>query len=78
MDGGKGPGAFEVALRYGYTNLNSRDIQGGTQGDITIGANWYLNPVSRIMFNYVYTDIDKPEVGGGSLNIFEVRFQVDF
>jgi len=78
MDGTKGAGAFEVALRYGYTNLNSKDIYGGTQGDITVGANWYLNPVSRIMFNYVYTNIDKPDVGGGILNIFEMRFQVDF
>lgn len=78
MDGEKGAGAFEVALRYGYTNLNSYDIYGGTQGDITVGANWYLNPVSRIMFNYVYTDIYKEDVGGGILNIFEMRFQVDF
>lgn len=78
MDEGKGAGAFEVALRYGYTNLDSKDIQGGTQGDITLGVNWYLNPASRIMLNYVYTDINKPTVGGGILNIFELRFQVDF
>ena len=78
MDGSKGAGAWEVAVRYGYTGLNSQDIYGGTQGDITVGANWYLNPVSRIMFNYVYTDINKKDIGGGILNIFEVRFQVDF
>jgi phosphate-selective porin OprO/OprP len=78
FDGSKGAGAWEVAFRYGYTGLNSSDIYGGTQGDITVGANWYLNPVSRIMFNYVYTDINKKDVGGGILNIFEVRFQVDF
>jgi phosphate-selective porin OprO/OprP len=78
MDDGKGAGAFELALRYGYTNLNSRDIRGGTQGDITMGLNWYLNPASRVMLNYVFTDISKPEMGGGNLNIFEIRFQVDF
>ena len=79
MDGSSGgAGAFEVALRYGYTNLNSLDIYGGTQGDITVGVNWYLNPAARIMFNYVFTDIDQKEVGGGKLHIAEVRFQVDF
>ena len=78
MDGGKGAGAWEAALRYGYTDLSDKDVYGGDQGDISVGLNWYLNPVSRIMFNYVWTDIDKPGVGGGILNIFEVRFQVDF
>jgi len=78
MDGGKGAGAWEAALRYGYTDLSDKDVYGGDQGDISVGLNWYLNPVSRIMFNYVWTDIDKPQVGGGILNIFEIRFQVDF
>jgi len=78
MDGGKGAGAWEVALRYSYTDLNSEDIYGGTQGDITVGANWYLNPAARIMFNYVYTDIAKRDIGGGILQIYEIRFQVDF
>ena len=78
MDGSSGAGAFEVALRYGYTNLNSKDVYGGTQGDITVGANWYLNPAARIMFNYVYTDIDKKDEWFGKLHIAEVRLQVDF
>ena len=78
MDGGKGAGAWEIGLRYGYTDLTDKDVYGGDQGDITVGLNWYLNPVSRIMFNYVWTNIDKPQIGGGVLNIFEVRFQVDF
>jgi phosphate-selective porin OprO/OprP len=78
MDGGKGFGALEFALRYTHTDLNSKTIYGGEQSDITFGTNWYLNSATRIMFNYVWTDIDKKDVGGGNLNIFEIRFQIDF
>ena len=72
MDGGWG--ALEVALRYSDTNLNSGSITGGEQGDITAGVNWYLNPVTRMMFNYVHTNIRD----AGALNVFQVRFQIDF
>lgn len=76
MDGGSG--AWELALRYTHTNLNSKDIYGGEQSDVSFGANWYLNSATRIMFNYVRTDISKKENGSGNLNIFEMRFQIDF
>ncbi len=76
MNGGSG--AWELALRYTHTNLNSKNINGGEQSDITFGTNWYLNSATRIMFNYVWTDIDKEDVGSGNLNILEVRFQIDF
>ncbi|NOQ92442.1 MAG: hypothetical protein GQ552_06985 [Flavobacteriaceae bacterium] len=74
----EGSGAWELALRYTHTDLNSKSINGGEQGDITFGTNWYLNPATRIMFNYVWTDINHKDIGGGNLNIFEVRFQIDF
>ena len=76
MNGGSG--AWELALRYTHTNLNSKSINGGEQGDITFGTNWYLNSATRIMFNYVWTDIKHKDLGGGNLNILEVRFQIDF
>ncbi len=76
MNGGSG--AWELALRYTHTDLNSKSINGGVQGDITFGTNWYLNPATRIMFNYVWTDINHDDIGSGNLNIFEVRFQIDF
>lgn len=76
MDGGSG--AWEVALRYTHTDLNSKTIKGGEQGDITFGTNWYLNSATRVMFNYVWADIKKEDVGSGNINIFEFRFQIDF
>ncbi|MGV8075370.1 MAG: OprO/OprP family phosphate-selective porin [Syntrophobacteraceae bacterium] len=78
-----GCGAWEVALRYSYLNLNSGDIHGGREKDLTAGVNWYLNPNTRVMFNYVRAMLDrnvdsaKSDIDG-SANIFEGRFQVDF
>ena len=74
MNGNKGIGAWEVALRYTDTNLNSQNIMGGEQSDITLGLNWYLNSATRIMLNQVWTHFKDQ----GNLNIFEVRFQIDF
>lgn len=74
FNGEKGIGALEVALRYSNTDLNSKNIMGGEQGDITLGLNWYLNPATRIMLNQVWTHFP----GAGNLNIFEMRFQIDF
>ena len=74
MNGNKGIGAWEVALRFTDTNLNSQNIMGGEQSDITLGLNWYLNSATRIMLNQVWTHFKDQ----GNLNIFEVRFQIDF
>ncbi|PIE49474.1 MAG: hypothetical protein CSA39_02440 [Flavobacteriales bacterium] len=71
---GSGAGAWELALRYSYANLNSKDILGGKEQNVSLGVNWYLNPVSRVMFNYVYGDI----IEKGKVNILQMRIQVDF
>lgn len=69
-----GTGALEVALRYSTLDLDDEFNQGGEITDITGGINWYLNPNSRIMFNYVLADVE----GSGRSNIFQTRFQVTF
>jgi len=70
----KGWGAWEIALRYSSINLNSKDIKGGQLNDITVGLNWYLNPASRIMINYVLAQLNDV----GNANIVQLRFQVNF
>ena len=75
--GGDGSGAWEVAARYGYTDLDMEDdlalsASPSAMHDVTAGLNWYWNPVFRMMFNYVWAH---PE-GGGNLHIAEIRFQV--
>ncbi|MCP3930501.1 MAG: hypothetical protein GY705_15520 [Bacteroidetes bacterium] len=73
-NGEGGHGAWEIALRYGGINLNNEDVAGGEMSEITVGLNWYLNPATRFMANYVYADV----VDLGKTSIFQLRFQVDF
>lgn len=70
----KGLGAWEIALRYSNSDFNNKDILGGEQTDVTVGLNWYLNPITRVMLNNVFTDVKD----GGKASIFQVRFQLDF
>ena len=60
-------------------NLNGGDpllgaAEGGVLSDITAGVNWYLNPVTRIMFNYVMANVKDT----GNASIAQVRMQLDF
>ncbi len=71
---GGGFGAWELALRYSYLNLNDELADGGILADVTAGVNWYLNPNTRIMFNYIYADLD--DVDGTSS--YNLRTQIDF
>jgi phosphate-selective porin OprO/OprP len=51
-----GRGAWEVAARYSYVNLNDGLVQGGVMGGVTLGLNWYLNENLKIQFNYVHNN----------------------
>jgi phosphate-selective porin OprO/OprP len=69
-----GAGAWEIGLRYSEIDLDDTDIKGGNVANITAGVNWYLNPATRFMFNYILANLKD----AGNVNIFQVRFQVDF
>ncbi|MEJ2595762.1 MAG: porin [bacterium] len=72
---GKGKsGAWELAVRFSQLDLNDRDQNGGGMNDFTIGLSWYLNPATRFMFNYVYSDV----FNTGHADIAQVRFQIAF
>jgi phosphate-selective porin len=53
-----GKGAWEIAARYSYVNLNSGTgldrIQGGIMDGVTLGLNWYVNNNLNVMFDWVY------------------------
>lgn len=71
-DGGKG--AWEIAFRYSTIDLTDKGISGGEQDDWTLGLNWYPNPATRMMINWVHADVDNV----GEADFFLLRWQVDF
>jgi len=73
--GNEGIGALELAARYSSMDLS--EANGGILNDITLGLNWYLNPSTRIIFNYVMgiADINSEDVNENTL---QMRMQIDF
>jgi phosphate-selective porin OprO/OprP len=89
-----GKGAWELALRYSYVDLNSDlgstdPVKGGIANGLTVGLNWYLNTNLSVMtdWNYCYR-YDANQVSGnlmttnpinnGSTNGFGTEVQVTF
>jgi phosphate-selective porin OprO/OprP len=89
-----GRGAWELALRYSYVNLNSDlgstdPVRGGIANGTTVALNWYLNTNLSVMtdWNYCYR-YDANAVTGnlmtttpipnGSTNGFGTEVQVTF
>jgi phosphate-selective porin OprO/OprP len=84
-----GPGAWELALRYSYVDFEDGNLYDypsdgevsedglleGQVSNFTIGLNWYLNRNTRVMFNYVISDVDGLEE---TIDALMVRFQIDF
>ena len=70
-----GFGAFELAARYSYLDLDFRpgaagavalpgSIRGGEQRIVTLGLNWYLNSNAKLLFNYLHVDVDRLNPAG--------------
>lgn len=68
-----GPGAWELAVRVAGVDLTDADPSQGEMQDYTAAINWYLNPVTRLMLNYVYADAED----AGDLHVIEARLQLD-
>ncbi len=89
---GTGPGAWEVAARWSWVemednvNLAAENLA-GSLNDLTLGVNWYLNPNTRLMFNYIHSWADWAGPNDGNIalgntigenDIFATRLQFDF
>ena len=72
--GGHGLGAWEVAVRYSELDLDDDPVDGGHLRNATVGLNWYLNPNTRFMANYVRADLKN----SGNADILQMRAQFDF
>ena len=72
-------GAWEFATRYSWIDLNSKDITGGQESNVTVGLNWYANYNVRFMMNYTFVQAYPNRNGiNESPNIFQMRGQVMF
>ena len=62
-----GIGAWELAARYSFTDLNYREnltpalggVRGGEQKIFTAGLHWYPNNSIKLLFDYSYVDIGR-------------------
>jgi phosphate-selective porin OprO/OprP len=79
-----GWGAWEIAARYSYVNLNDgthlNRIQGGVYDGYSLGLNWYLNPNVKFNFDWVYDQRSSVPIGAfpGYTQGFGSRVQISF
>lgn len=94
LDGGicSGHGAWEIACRYSYTDLNAgpaglAHIQGGIMNGLSLALNWYLNTNLTVNTEWVYNNrFDLPNAANntgataqvGSTGGFGTRVQLSF
>jgi phosphate-selective porin OprO and OprP len=79
-----GWGAWEIAARYSYLDLNDgtglNRIQGGRMDGFSLALNWYLNTNLTCMFDWVYDHREAVPVGTtpGYTSGFGTRVQLSF
>lgn len=70
-----GYGAFELATRYSYMNLDYNpgaagtaaqpgQIRGGRQSIVSVGLNWYLNTNFKMLFDFEHVDVNRLNPAG--------------
>ena len=69
-----GPGAWELVLRYSYTDVDSGPIRGGTFWRITPMANWHLSGNVRLGLVYGYGSLNRFDTVGKT-HFFQSRIQ---
>jgi phosphate-selective porin OprO/OprP len=80
-----GPGAWELAARADYIDLNDEGVKGGEQVSYIAGVNWYASDFVRIMLDGAITQVFEAEnsdaAADGNNNLIYsagVRAQVDW
>ena len=73
-----GAGAWEVAARFSWLDLSDNGIYGGQLTDWTAGVNWYWNPNTKLVFNYVHAVASLPGSDQSQTDMFGLRAQLDF
>ena len=79
-------GAWEIAARVDYINLNDKNVVGGSETNVTVGLSWFANANIRLTANYVRANIHPAASTANPtftsvarhVDIFGVRAQVRF
>ena len=78
-------GAWELTTRWSYADMSDVDTSEFPPGqqlhNLTMGCNWYWNPYTRMMFNWIHpfahnSPLSTSTSAGG--DILALRMQVDF
>jgi phosphate-selective porin OprO and OprP len=71
-------GAWEIAGRYSFTNLNNGAIRGGKLNSYDFGINYYPNNNIKLMANYVFNRTDSESEIKQNPQYLMLRTQVSF
>lgn len=72
--GDGGFGALEIAARFSSIDLTDSALPGGELSNMAVGLNWYANAHTRVMANYIRSNVESV----GTSDSFTMRFQVHF
>jgi phosphate-selective porin OprO/OprP len=67
-------GAFELAARWSFLDLNDGSVRGGILNDYSVGLNWYLYSNLRLMTDYLLAHRN----GVGDAHVLQSRVSIDF
>jgi phosphate-selective porin OprO/OprP len=81
-----GWGAWELAARLSYVNLNDPQAVPqpgfptlpGRLVDSTLGLNWYWNAYTKLQLNWIHAWLDNAAFGSSDTDIYAARAQVEF
>ncbi len=68
-------GAWELAYRWSWVDLDDGDVQGGEQRNLGLALNYYPAPQARSQLNLI--QVNSEQVGGDGL-LFQVRLQLNW
>jgi phosphate-selective porin OprO/OprP len=76
-----GWGAWEVLFRWSFVDLDGAGLTSTRRGelhDTTLGLNWYWNPRTRYMLNWIHAYNDIAAVGRNDTDVISMRLEIDF
>jgi phosphate-selective porin OprO and OprP len=72
-------GAWQVAARFSWIDLDTQAFQAANLYDVTLGLNWFLNPNMKFQWNFDYAFRNfVGDTSDGPIYGFSFRFAMDF